>query len=118
MIIKPFCSQKVLQAYNRQLTIITRVSTGKGKELIPKDLITISEESRNRLARTKGAHEIVNNLTKAEIIGLGLKLGVSYELTHSCYDPTEDKACGQCSACFFRKKGFSDAGVMDPTRYV
>ena len=66
MIIKPFSSQKALQAYNQQMTIKARNSSGKGKDLIPGELITISEESRNRLAAAKGAHEIVNNLTGKE----------------------------------------------------
>ena len=56
-------------------------------------------------------------LTKAEIIRLGLSLGVDYSLTHSCYDPVNGAACGHCDACLLRKKGFAEAGVADPTRY-
>lgn len=63
-------------------------------------------------------HAPLVNLTKAEIIKKGLALGVKYELTHSCYDPYEDLACKKCSACHYRRKGFEDAGVTDPTRYV
>jgi hypothetical protein len=63
MVITPFYTQKILQAYNQQMTLKTRVSSGKGKELIPKDSITISAESRNRLAMAKGSPEIVKNLT-------------------------------------------------------
>ncbi|HXW60080.1 MAG TPA: 7-cyano-7-deazaguanine synthase, partial [Myxococcota bacterium] len=48
----------------------------------------------------------------------GTALLVPYELTHSCYDPIEDQACGQCSACFYRRKGFMEARVKDPTRYA
>jgi hypothetical protein len=66
MVITPFYTQKILQAYNQQLTMKTRVSSGKGKELLPKDSITISAESRNRLAMVKGAPGIVNNLTNLE----------------------------------------------------
>lgn len=62
-------------------------------------------------------HAPLVNLTKAEIIKMGVALKVPYELTHSCYNPKLDKACGHCSACFYRKKGFSEAGVLDPTRY-
>lgn len=62
-------------------------------------------------------HAPLVNLSKADIIKKGLSLGVSYELTHSCYAPLDGVACGQCSACFYRKKGFLDAGVADPTRY-
>lgn len=57
--------------------------------------------------------------TKAEIIQTGIKLGVDYSVTLSCYDPSPDgKACGLCDSCRFRKKGFEDAGVPDPTVYV
>lgn len=59
------------------------------------------------------------DLTKAEIIRKGIALGVDYSMTHSCYDPDlSGKACGQCDSCLLRKKGFAEAGVADPTRYV
>lgn len=63
-------------------------------------------------------HAPLVNLTKAQIIKRGLDLGVRYELTHSCYDPIADLACGKCSACYYRSKGFRDAGVPDPTNYA
>lgn len=54
-------------------------------------------------------------LTKAEIIGRGLALGLDYRLTHSCYDPAPDgRPCGRCDSCLLRAKGFSEAGVPDP----
>lgn len=62
-------------------------------------------------------HAPLISLTKAEIIRQGLALRVPYEATHSCYDPREDLACGRCDACQLRHKGFSEAGVADPTRY-
>ncbi|MBN1627578.1 MAG: 7-cyano-7-deazaguanine synthase QueC [Deltaproteobacteria bacterium] len=59
------------------------------------------------------------NLTKAEIITLGHSLGVDYSITHSCYDPSpEGLACGLCDSCVLRRKGFNEAGIKDPTRYV
>lgn len=59
------------------------------------------------------------NLTKAEIITLGNKLGIDYSITHSCYDPSpEGLACGTCDSCIFRKKGFIESGVEDPTKYI
>lgn len=59
------------------------------------------------------------HLTKAEIIRLGVSLGVDYSITHSCYDPTaEGLACGHCDACHLRRRGFEQAGVPDPTRYA
>jgi 7-cyano-7-deazaguanine synthase len=57
-------------------------------------------------------------MTKAEIIRAGVALGVDYALTHSCYDPAGELACGRCDSCLLRKKGFADAGVADPTRYA
>jgi 7-cyano-7-deazaguanine synthase len=63
-------------------------------------------------------HAPLIELDKAEIIRLGLSLGVDYTLTHSCYDPVDSAACGRCDACLLRKKGFAEAGVPDPTRYV
>ena len=58
-------------------------------------------------------------LDKAGIVRLGISLGVDYALTHSCYDPSPDgAACGACDACLLRRKGFREAGVPDPTRYV
>ena len=57
--------------------------------------------------------------TKADIIQTGIKLGVDYSITHSCYDPSpEGNACGFCDSCLLRKKGFKDAGVVDPTTYT
>jgi len=57
-------------------------------------------------------------LSKAEIIRRGMKLGVDYSLTVSCYQADDDgRACGVCDACRLRRKGFEDAGVADPTRY-
>ncbi|HEX8953975.1 MAG TPA: 7-cyano-7-deazaguanine synthase QueC [Polyangia bacterium] len=57
-------------------------------------------------------------MTKAEIIRAGVALGVDYAMTHSCYDPVGERACGHCDSCLLRKKGFADAGVADPTRYA
>ncbi len=57
-------------------------------------------------------------MSKAEIIRLGVELGVDYSLTHSCYDPDpQGGACGDCEACVLRRRGFREAGVPDPTRY-
>ncbi|HMA24715.1 MAG: 7-cyano-7-deazaguanine synthase QueC [Gemmatimonas sp.] len=59
------------------------------------------------------------DLSKADIIRRGLELGVDYSLTQSCYDPDPDgAACGHCDACQLRLKGFAEAGVKDPARYV
>jgi len=57
-------------------------------------------------------------LSKAEIIKLGIELGVDYKRTVSCYSADEQgRACGVCDACRLRKAGFTAAGIPDPTRY-
>ncbi len=56
------------------------------------------------------------NLTKAEIVKLGSKLGAPLHLTWSCYQ-REDVACGRCESCLLRLKGFREAGVKDPIPY-
>ena len=59
------------------------------------------------------------DLSKKQIIELGLGLGVDYSMTTSCYDPTDmGEACGHCDACQLRLKGFADAGATDPIRYA
>ena len=59
------------------------------------------------------------NMSKAQIIKNGIELGVDYSLTHSCYDPNpEGVACGRCDSCILRKKGFKEAGVKDPIKYL
>lgn len=63
-------------------------------------------------------HAPLMRWSKAEIIRRGVALGVDYGLTQSCYDPTDGLACGGCDACRLRRRGFEDAGVPDPTRYV
>lgn len=63
-------------------------------------------------------HTPLIDLTKADIIRHGLALGVDYAITHSCYDPDEmGRACGHCDSCLFRKKGFQEVGIPDPTLY-
>jgi len=57
-------------------------------------------------------------LSKAAIVRLGTRLGVPYRLTMSCYDPVRGRACGRCDACALRRKGFAEAGVLDPTLYT
>lgn len=58
----------------------------------------------------------LQNLSKAEIVKLGVKLGAPYEFTHSCYKGGE-KACGVCDSCKLRLEGFREAGVEDPIAY-
>lgn len=58
------------------------------------------------------------HLSKAEIIQLGMSLGVDYAMTVSCYQADDEgNACGKCDSCFLRKRGFQEANVLDPTCY-
>ena len=57
-------------------------------------------------------------LSKAGIVREGMRLGVDFSATVSCYRAdSEGRGCGQCDACGLRAQGFADAGVADPTRY-
>ncbi len=57
-------------------------------------------------------------LRKSEIIALGLRLGLDYSLTHSCYDPDKNgRPCGHCDSCHFRQQGFAELGKQDPLIY-
>ena len=59
------------------------------------------------------------DLTKAQIIKLGVDLGVDYSQTVSCYQANADgEACGRCDSCHLRREGFLQAGLADPTRYA
>jgi 7-cyano-7-deazaguanine synthase len=63
-------------------------------------------------------HTPLINLSKAQIVQLGSRLGVNFSLTHSCYDPVGNSACGRCDSCLLRSRGFKEAGIKDPTRYA
>ncbi|WP_019342541.1 7-cyano-7-deazaguanine synthase QueC [Stutzerimonas stutzeri] len=61
----------------------------------------------------------LQNLSKGEIVQAGVRLGVDYSMTVSCYQADEDgRACGKCDSCRLRAAGFDEAGVADPTRYT
>lgn len=63
-------------------------------------------------------HTPLIHLSKAEIIREGLRLGLDFALTVSCYAADDDgRACGRCDACRLRAAGFQSAGVADSTRY-
>jgi 7-cyano-7-deazaguanine synthase len=82
-------------------------------------------EDLARLATKAGAeggrfqiHAPLLDMSKAEIVRLGLGLGVDYSMTVSCYQASaEGLACGRCDSCRLRAAGFAAAGVADPTRY-
>lgn len=95
----PDCRPEYTEAFERMANLATKT----GVEGITKIRI-----------RTPLIH-----LTKAQIIKKGVELGIDYSLTHSCYDPSsQGLACGRCDSCFLRKKGFKEAGIPDPTRYI
>ena len=95
----PDCRPEYIAAFERMANLATRAGV---------------EGTRPVTLRTP-----LIDLTKREIIALGLRLGVDYGLTLSCYDPSPDgRACGRCDACALRLKGFADAGAADPARYV
>ncbi len=64
-------------------------------------------------------HTPLIDLTKAGIVELAASLGVDFSLTHSCYDPLPDgRPCGHCDSCLLRRKGFAEAGIVDPLEYT
>jgi len=94
----PDCRPEFIKAYETMANLAT-VAGVKGQKL------TI--------------HTPLIDLTKAQIIQLGLDLGVDYAKTTSCYDPAPDgRACGRCDSCLLRRKGFKDAGTHDPRAYL
>ncbi|MDV7245314.1 MULTISPECIES: 7-cyano-7-deazaguanine synthase QueC [Rhodococcus] len=63
-------------------------------------------------------HTPLISMSKAEIVTTGLRLGVDYSITSSCYDPDgQGRPCGHCDSCLLRLKGFSEAGQSDPLTY-
>lgn len=63
-------------------------------------------------------HAPLIDMTKAQIVQLGTKLGVDYAMTVSCYQAdSKGEACGLCDSCRLRREGFASAGLKDPTRY-
>jgi 7-cyano-7-deazaguanine synthase len=89
------------------------------------EFITAFEKTANlataAAVEPKGRYHIhtpIIDMTKAEIILTGAKLGVDYSLTHSCYDPDQQgRSCGRCDSCKLRLKGFAEAGLKDPIEY-
>ena len=96
----PDCRAEFIAAFEKMANLATKMTT--------------ADASSNPFK----IHTPLINLKKSQIIRRGLELGVDYSLTHSCYDPDpQGRACGHCDSCLLRKKGFSEAGVADPTIY-
>jgi len=97
----PDCRPEYIAAFEKMANLATRMTTTAAAGEKP---FTI--------------HTPLIRLTKAQIIRRGIELGVDYGLTFSCYDPDDrGRACGRCDSCLLRKKGFAEAGVVDPTVY-
>lgn len=93
----PDCRQEYVSAFQRMANLATK-SAVEGKT------ITV--------------HAPLIDMTKAEIIQCGHALNFDYGMTVSCYQADNDgRACGLCDSCRFRKEGFANAGLQDPTRY-
>jgi 7-cyano-7-deazaguanine synthase len=82
------------------------------------NLANLAIASSTEEGRSVTIHAPLIEMSKAEIIRLGTRLGVDYSLTTSCYDPDDvGRACGACDSCLLRAQGFVDAGMSDPTFY-
>jgi 7-cyano-7-deazaguanine synthase len=93
----PDCRPEFIEAFETMANLATRIGTEGGRIKIHTPLI---------------------DLTKAEIIRRGVALGVDYGMTISCYDPDDGGlSCGHCDSCLLRRKGFEEAGMVDPTPY-
>jgi 7-cyano-7-deazaguanine synthase len=95
----PDCREEYIEAFQRMANLATKAGV----------------EGTSRLK----IHAPLLKMSKAEIIKSGLKLGLDYGLTWSCYDPSpEGYACGQCDSCQIRLKGFQEARSKDPITYA
>ena len=93
----PDCRPEYIRAFERMANLATRSAVEGLRLHIDAPLIKMS---------------------KAEIILKGTELGVDYAMTLSCYQANDEgEACGRCDSCRLRKKGFEDAGIVDPTIY-
>ncbi|WP_018295324.1 7-cyano-7-deazaguanine synthase QueC [Mariprofundus ferrooxydans] len=93
----PDCRQEFLDAFVRTALLGTKAGSEGGDLQIAAPLI---------------------QLGKAEIIELGLDLGLDYGLTRSCYDPLPSGSpCGHCDSCYYRRQGFEQLGRQDPLAY-
>jgi 7-cyano-7-deazaguanine synthase len=92
----PDCRPEFLTAFQTTANLATKAGTEDGRSL--------------------QYHAPLIQMTKADIVREGTRLGVPWELTWSCYEGGA-KACGQCDSCLLRLKGFAEAGLSDPISY-
>lgn len=94
----PDCRPEFIQAFEKLANLATKVAV-EGKAL--------------------RVHAPLIAMSKSEIITTGIRLGLDFSLTVSCYQADElGRACGICDACRLRKDGFAEANLTDPTRYI
>lgn len=94
----PDCRPEYMDAYAKMANLATRAGLEGTQEL--------------------KLHSPLIAMSKADIVREGLRLGVDYSQTSSCYDPDEQgRACGRCETCLLRLKGFAEAGTTDPVQY-
>jgi len=94
----PDCRPEFIRAFQRLSRLATKSGVESGKEF--------------------RIHTPLIRWSKARIIRRGVRLGVDYALTVSCYEADAGgAACGRCDSCRLRRAGFADAGIADPTRY-
>ncbi len=93
----PDCRREYIDAFQRLCKLATQAGVEGGEFQVHAPLIKMS---------------------KADIIQTGIRLGVDYGITVSCYAADEaGRACGRCESCQLRRQGFADAGITDPTPY-
>ncbi|MET3962808.1 7-cyano-7-deazaguanine synthase [Marmoricola sp. OAE513] len=93
----PDCRPEYIEAYENMANLATRAGV---------------EGARLKI------HTPLIDKSKAQIVEMGLALGVDYGLTSSCYDPDDaGRSCGHCDSCLLRLKGFAEAGATDPIEY-
>jgi 7-cyano-7-deazaguanine synthase len=91
----PDCRPEFIEAFEKMANLATKAGV----------------EGRTHLR----VHTPLAKLNKAQIVRLGVEVGVDFRMTHSCYDPdAEGRPCGQCDSCVLRRRGFAEAGLADP----
>jgi len=91
----PDCRPEFIESFEKMARLATRAGT--------------------ELEQPLNIHTPLMKLSKAEIIEAGMKLGVDYSITTSCYDPQANgQPCGACDACQLRNRGFAQLGLTDP----
>lgn len=94
----PDCRPEYLEAFENMASLATKIA--------------INQQLKVKI------HAPLLKMNKSEIIQEGLRYGIDYSKTISCYRADQDgRACGSCDSCVYRKKGFKEAGVSDPTIY-